>query len=49
MAKASTSAQHYLECDNCEENPATFLCKACEGRLCEPLKSIMKRKQYSKI
>lgn len=35
MAKASASAQHYLECDECEENPAKFLCKTCEGHLCE--------------
>lgn len=39
MAKASLSAQHYLECDNCEENPAKFLCKTCTGHLCEPCKS----------
>lgn len=43
MAKASTSAQHYLECDNCEENPAKFFCKVCAGHLCEPCK--MKHKQ----
>lgn len=37
MAKMS-SAQHYLECDNCEENPAKFLCKTCVGHLCEQCK-----------
>lgn len=38
MAKATTSAQHFLECENCEENPATFHCKTCSGHLCEPCK-----------
>lgn len=38
MAKASTSAQHYVECEKCKKNPATFLCKTCDGRLCEPCK-----------
>lgn len=38
MAKTSTSAQHYVGCGKCEENPATFLCKECVGRLCEPCK-----------
>lgn len=49
MAEASMSAQHYVGCDNCEENPAKFLCKACEGRLCEHVKSIMKRKKLLEI
>lgn len=38
MAKTSSYAQHYLECYNCEENPAQFLCKMCQGYLCEPCK-----------
>lgn len=38
MAKTSTYAQHYLECYNCEENPAKYLCKMCLGYLCEPCK-----------
>lgn len=38
MAKASSSGQHYLECDSCEENPAQFFCKMCAGNLCEPCK-----------
>lgn len=48
MAKASTSAQHYLDGDNCEENPATFLCKACEGRLCEPCKINHEKKKITR-
>lgn len=48
MAKASTSAQHYLECDNCEENPAKFLCKVCAGHLCEPCKIKHKQKKITR-
>lgn len=48
MAKASLSAQHFLECDNCEENPAQFLCKTCTGHLCEPCKSIHESKKITK-
>lgn len=48
MARASTSAQHYVGCDNCEENPATFLCKACEGRLCEPCKINHEKKKITR-
>lgn len=48
MAKASTSAQHYLECDNCEENPAQFLCKVCAGYLCEPCKIKHKKKKITR-
>lgn len=39
MAKSSSSAQHYMECDNCEEKAAKFLCKTCVGNLCEPCQS----------
>lgn len=48
MAKASLSAQHFLECDNCEENPAQFLCKTCTGHLCEPCKSKHESKKITK-
>lgn len=48
MAKASLSAQHYLECDNCEENPAKFLCKTCIGHLCEACKSHHERKKITR-
>lgn len=45
MYKASTSAQHYLECENCEENPAMFLCKTCPGHLCENCRSEHEQKK----
>lgn len=48
MAKAPESAQHYVECDNCEENPAKFLCKTCAGHLCEPCKSKHERKKITR-
>lgn len=35
MANADTSAQHYFECEDCEERPSKFLCKTCSGHLCE--------------
>lgn len=38
MARTSSFAQHYLECDSCEENPAQYFCKMCAGHLCEPCK-----------
>lgn len=48
MAKAPPSAQHYVECDNCEENPAKFLCKTCAGHLCEPCKNKHERKKITR-
>lgn len=48
MAKASSSAQHYVECDNCEENAAKFLCKTCVGNLCEPCQSEHLKKKITK-
>ncbi|XP_062582649.1 E3 ubiquitin-protein ligase TRIM45-like [Saccostrea cucullata] len=39
MATAISSAQHYVECEHCEENPAQFLCKTCPGHLCESCKA----------
>lgn len=48
MSKTSTSAQHYLECDNCEENPAKFLCKICAGHLCERCKSKHEKKKLTR-
>lgn len=39
MANVVLSAQHYLECENCEENPAIFMCKTCPGHLCENCKT----------
>lgn len=48
MYKASTSAQHYLECENCEENPAMFLCKTCPGHLCENCRSEHEHKKITR-
>lgn len=33
-------AQHYLECDSCEKNPAKFLCNTCPCHLCKNCKSM---------
>lgn len=35
MTKASLTAQHFLQCEDCKENPATFVWKVCKGNLCE--------------
>lgn len=48
MAKASTTAQHYLECEECEENPAKYFCKTCAGHLCESCKNRHKKKKITK-
>ena len=38
MAGYSSRAQHFVECDECEENPANFVCKTCPGNLCDKCK-----------
>lgn len=48
MAKGPASSQHYLECDNCEENPAKFICKTCAGNLCKPCKNKHKKKKINR-
>uniref|UniRef100_A0A8W8MHY9 B box-type domain-containing protein n=1 Tax=Magallana gigas TaxID=29159 RepID=A0A8W8MHY9_MAGGI len=48
MAKKSTAAQHFLECDNCEEHPAKFLCKTCPGHLCENCKTEHEKKKMTR-
>lgn len=48
MANVVLSAQHYLECENCEENPAKFVCKTCPGHLCENCKSEHVKKKIGK-
>lgn len=48
MAKKSTAAQHFLECDNCEEHPAKFLCKSCPGHLCENCKTEHEKKKMTR-
>lgn len=44
----SLSAQHFLECDNCEENPSKFLCKSCPGYLCENCKIEHEKKKMTR-
>lgn len=48
MKKTSLSAQHYLECDNCEGNPAAFHCTACVGHLCVKCKREHEKKKITK-
>lgn len=48
MARASSSSQNYIDCDNCEKNPAKFLCKTCTGHLCEPCKSKHEKKKITR-
>ncbi|XP_062580670.1 E3 ubiquitin-protein ligase TRIM36-like [Saccostrea cucullata] len=47
MATASTFAQHFIECENCEENPAQYFCKTCPGHLCEECKTDHAKKKIS--
>lgn len=48
MAKKSSSAQHFLECNNCEEKPAKFLCKTCPDHLCENCKTDHEKKKMTR-
>lgn len=48
MENVVLSAQHYLECENCEVNPAIFLCKTCPGHLCENCKTEHEMKKMTK-
>lgn len=48
MANAKTSAQHYLECKDCEERPSKFLCKTCSGHLCETCRNDHERKKLTR-
>lgn len=47
MATANVTAQHFVECDSCEENPANFLCITCPGHLCETCKTEHEKKRMS--
>lgn len=47
MATANVTAQHFVECDSCEENPANFLCKTCPGHLCDTCKTEHEKKRIS--
>ena len=48
MATYSTQAQHFVECDQCEENPAKFVCKTCSGNLCEKCTTEHKNRKITK-
>ncbi|XP_056001981.1 E3 ubiquitin-protein ligase TRIM71-like [Ostrea edulis] len=48
MATAISFAQHYIECENCEENPAQFLCKTCSGHLCDACKAEHERRKITR-
>ncbi|XP_062570638.1 E3 ubiquitin-protein ligase TRIM45-like [Saccostrea cucullata] len=48
MATARLFAQHFLECENCEEDPAQFLCKTCPGHLCETCKTEHETRKITK-
>ncbi|XP_062605414.1 E3 ubiquitin-protein ligase TRIM9-like [Saccostrea cucullata] len=48
MATARSFGQHFLECENCEENPAQFLCKTCPGHLCEKCKTEHEARKITK-
>ncbi|XP_062582648.1 E3 ubiquitin-protein ligase Trim36-like [Saccostrea cucullata] len=48
MATARSFAQHFIECENCEENPAQFLCKTCVGHLCEICKTEHESRKLTK-
>lgn len=48
MASSFGSPQHYIECDNCEENPAKYICKTCPGHLCENCKTEHENRKITK-
>lgn len=48
MTNAKTSAQHYLECEGCEERPSKFLCKTCSDHLCETCRNDHERKKLTR-
>lgn len=48
MENSSSTAQHYLECDSCEENPSQYFCKMCAGYLCEQCKSEHEKKKITR-
>nr|XP_022312558.1 tripartite motif-containing protein 45-like isoform X1 [Crassostrea virginica] len=48
MAAKTYSAQHFVECDQCEENPAQYFCKTCPGQLCKECKTDHKNRKITK-
>ena len=47
-AASSTFAEHYVQCDNCDENPAQNVCKSCPGHLCDECKTEHERRKITK-
>ncbi|XP_078329970.1 E3 ubiquitin-protein ligase TRIM45-like isoform X2 [Crassostrea virginica] len=48
MTTYQSRAQHFVECDECEDDPAIFFCKTCPGNLCEKCKSKHKIRKITK-
>ena len=48
MAANFTFAQHLVQCDECEKNPATYVCKTCPGRLCDECKAKHEQRKITK-
>ena len=48
MAAELVQAQHFVECDECEKNPAKFVCKTCPGNLCDKCKTEHGNRKISK-
>lgn len=48
MAAKVTSAQHFVQCEECEENPAKYVCKTCPGQLCKECKTKHEKRKISK-
>ena len=48
MAAKTASAQHFVECDQCEEKPAQYFCKTCPGQLCKECKTEHKNRKITK-
>lgn len=48
MAAELVQAQHFVECDECENNPAKFVCKTCPGNLCDKCKTEHGNRKISK-
>ena len=48
MTSYQSRAQHFVECDECEDDPAIFFCKTCPGNLCEKCKSQHKIRKITK-
>lgn len=40
--------EHTINCDNCEKSAATFVCKSCQGHLCDKCKTEHQTKKITK-